>query len=109
MKNIKKNKKKHVKLGDRVQVISGAQKGIIGTITLIQTKEQKVVIDNVPTRSKMVKGREGEESKKVDLPILIHTSNVMLWDDISNLPSRIGYKQVEGKKRRYFKKSGNLI
>jgi ribosomal protein L24 len=40
---------------------------------------------------------------------VIHISNVMLWDKIANVKSKTGYKFIEGIKKRYFKKSGNLV
>lgn len=106
---MKKDKNRHIKLGDRVQVISGSQKGIIGTITSIQNKKETVTVDTLPARTKMTRAREMEEAKKVELPMFINWSNVMLWDQQANGASRIGYKQVNGKKQRYFKKSGNLV
>lgn len=106
---MKKNKKRHIKLGDRVQVISGSQKGIIGTITSIQNKKETVTLDTLPQRTKMTRGRDMEESKKVELPMFVNWSNVMLWDQQANTASRIGYKMVDNKKQRYFKKSGNLV
>lgn len=106
---MKKNKKRHIKLGDRVQVISGSQKGIIGTITSVQNKKETITIDTLPTRTKMTRGREMDETKKVELLTFINWSNVMLWDQEANIASRIGYKQMEGKKKRYFRKSGNLV
>lgn len=106
---MKKYKKRHIKLGDRVQVISGSQKGIIGTITSVQNKKETITIDTLPTRTKMTRGREMEDAKKIELPMFIHWSNVMLWDQQSNAASRIGHKQVENKKQRYFKKSGSLV
>jgi ribosomal protein L24 len=45
----------------------------------------------------------------MELPLGIDISNVMLWDELQNLASRTGSKQVEGKKRRYFIKSKNLV
>ena len=45
----------------------------------------------------------------MEVPIGIHISNLMLWDNEQNLSSRIGYKIVDDKKQRYFKKSGNLV
>ena len=103
------NKKKHVKVGDKIQVISGNQKGIIGTITLIQAKKSIVYIDSVLPRLKTVKSTKEGQAKQVELQIPIHISNVMLWDKEQNNSSRIGYKIVDLKKRRYFKKSGNLV
>lgn len=104
-----KIKSKHVKIGDRIKIITGAQKGLIGNISSINVKKEVVTIDNVTPRIKYVKSREGGESKKVELQLPIHISNVMLWDTEANISSKIGYKIVNSEKKRYFKKSGNLI
>ena len=99
----------HVKIGDRVKVISGKQKGFIGSISEINKKESTVIIKELSLRIKYIKNREGVEAIKVELPINIHSSNVMLWDSSINKPSRIGYKVINNEKKRYFKKSGNLV
>jgi large subunit ribosomal protein L24 len=105
-----KTDKNHVKKGDQVKVISGEQKGFLGIISSMDKKTSRVSVEGIVPRIKYVKNRQqGGEAQKVDLPIFIHVSNVMLWDKQSNQASRIGYKINEGKKVRYFKKSGNLI
>ncbi len=126
MNKIQKN---HVKKGDQVKVISGEQKGVLGIIRSIIKKKSSVILDSVLPRIKYLKNsqtKQTEESKKVELPILIHVSNVMLWDKEGNKPSRIGYKTISKPekvdstkslkqdskdfiKQRYFKKSGNLV
>lgn len=68
-----------------------------------------MTIDTVLPRIKFVKNREGGESKKMELQIPIHISNVMLWDKEANLSSKIGYKLINNEKKRYFKKSGNIL
>lgn len=123
----KKQKKKHIQIGDKVKVLSGDQKGLIGNILKIEKKNQMVLLDSAKTRSKYLTKREKEKEKeklagsqsedsvdtlglnKKEIPIRIHISNLMLWDSTTNLASRIGYKIVEKQKVRYFKKSGNII
>jgi large subunit ribosomal protein L24 len=56
-----------------------------------------------------MKNPQGGEQKRVELQVPIHISNVMLWDNESNKSSRIGYKLIDTKKQRYFKKSGNIV
>lgn len=106
---MKKKKFNHVKIGDKVKIISGNQKGIIGIINTILMKKSIVYIDGISPRLKVMKNSQDGETKQVNLQIPIHFSNVMLWDNQQNIASRIGYKMVENKKRRYFKKSGNLV
>ena len=106
---MKKNKFSHIKIGDKVKIISGNQKGIIGTINTVLTKKSIVYIDGISPRLKIMKNSRDGETKQLDLQIPIHLSNVMLWDNQQNVASRIGYKMVENQKKRYFKKSGNLV
>jgi large subunit ribosomal protein L24 len=104
-----KNKKSQIKIGDKIKVIAGNNKGFIGDITSLSHKNSTVFIEGITPRIKYVKDRQGGESQKTELQLAIHSSNVMLWDAASNTASRMGYKLVEGKKVRYFKKSGNLV
>lgn len=102
-------KKSHVKIGDKIKVISGNQKGKIGTINLILLKKSILYIDTISPRIRYSKKNKEGKSEKIEVQIPIHVSNVMLWDKEKNLSSRIGYKFLEDKKVRYFKKSGNLV
>jgi len=106
---MKKKMKSHVKIGDKVKVISGKQKGFIGVITSMVTKESIVFLDGITPRIKFRKNPQGQESIKSEIQIPIHSSNVMLWDKEQNIASKIGYKIVNDKKVRYFKKSGNIV
>lgn len=101
--------KKHVKIGDRVKIIAGNNKDLIGNILSISSKNSTVIIDTVLPRIKYAKNPQGGETQKLDLQIGIHISNVMLWDKDANQSSKIGYKLVNGEKKRYFKKSGNFL
>jgi large subunit ribosomal protein L24 len=105
--NTKKNC--HIKKGDTIKIISGSNKGFIGKIGSIIFKTSTVFIEGIPPRVKYSKNSQNTEGKKIELQIPIHISNVMLWDKLSNSSSKIGYKIIENKKYRYFKKSGNLI
>ncbi len=104
-----KNKNSHVRIGDKVKVITGNQKGFIGTISSIAAKKSFVVVEGILPRIKLTKNRQGGDPVKQEIPIAIHVSNVMLWDNEKNVAGKIGYKMVDAKKVRYFKKSGNLV
>lgn len=99
----------HVKVGDKIKIIAGNQKGLLGTITSIDRKSSSVIIDNVLPRIRYVKNQQGGEAQKKTLQLPIHISNVMLWDKEANISSKVGQKIVNNEKRRFFKKSGNLI
>jgi large subunit ribosomal protein L24 len=103
--SLQKHQKSHVKLGDKIQVISGNQKGLIGKISSIIRTKSLATIKEVLPRIKYT----GKESKKIELPVFIHLSNLMLWDTSTNSASKIGYQLKNKKKERYFKKTGNLV
>jgi large subunit ribosomal protein L24 len=101
--------KTHLKIGDKVEIVTGNQKGTIGNISIINRKKELLSIENLLSRVTYKKNPQGGESKKVEIQSMIHISNVMLWDKETNCSSKIGYKIVEGVKKRYFKKSGNIV
>ena len=101
--------KLHIKVGDKVKVISGDQKGYIGVIKTILSKKSVVFIEGILPRVKYTKNKQGGDPQKVEIQISIHISNIQLWDNKSNSAGRIGYKLVDNVKKRYFKKSGNLV
>ena len=104
-----KKHKFHVKIGDKIKVISGSQKGLVGTISSIAAKKSVAIIEGVLPRIKYQKQNPNSEAQKVEIQLPIHTSNLMLWDEQNNQASRIGYKLVENTKKRYFKKSGSVL
>ena len=105
-----KKTKHHIKIGDKVKIITGNQKGFIGTISTFFKKKSIVCLAELLPRIKTLKKNpDNEEEEKKKIPIYIHSSNVMLWDNINNQSSRIGYKLINGEKKRYFKKSKNFI
>jgi len=99
----------HVKIGDTIKIIAGNQKGLIGNIKSILRKKSLVIVEGVIPRVKYVKNKQGEEPKQIELPVPIHISNVMLWDKVAKIGSRVGYKMNDNQKIRYFKKSGNPV
>mgnify|MGYP003991603991 CR=1 FL=1 len=97
------------KIGDKVKVITGTQKGLIGNILNIDKKKSSIFLDNLTPRVTYRKNTQGGEPKKQEIQVQIHLSNVMLWDKEANQSSKIGSKLIDGKKQRYFKKSGNIL
>ena len=77
-----KQTKKHIKVNDKIQVISGKEKGLIGTIDSIFSKKSRimVIVKEAPLRNKKVKSTKDKiEDNKKGIPIPIHISNVSLW------------------------------
>ncbi len=101
--------KLHIKIGDEVKVITGELKGTIGKIISFNKRKSLAIIDSGKKRKKRSKITFENQQRDKLIPIGIHISNLMLWDKNLNQASRIGYKIIDSKKQRYFKKSGNII
>ena len=99
-----------LKVGDKVIVIAGNDKGKTGTIQKVYPKLNKVVVENVNVRKKHKKPtQQNSEGSIVEIYAPIDASNVMLLDPKTKKPTRIGHKVVKGKKVRYAKKSGTVL
>src|SRR5699024_1562691 len=99
-----------VKKGDTVKVIAGNYKGETGEDLQVLQKLNKVIVEYVNIFKKKQRptgmGQEGgivEEEEPID------DSKVQLVDPETGESSRNGYKEEDGKKVRYFKKSGNTL
>jgi len=109
-----------LKKGDKVVIISGADKGKQGTIAKILTKSERVMLDG-DGLSKIKKHLKPSQANPdggiMDIQKPIHVSNVMLLDPKTKKPTRIGYKTVTKKVKkedvnevvRYAKKSGEVL
>ena len=105
----KKSPKLHIKKGDRVLVIAGADKGVEGDVLEIFPDKQRATIDQVNIVKKHTKPTQDNPGGINKIPAPIHISNLMLLDPKSGEPTRIGRKLVDGKLVRFSKKSGEII
>jgi large subunit ribosomal protein L24 len=71
----------HVKRGDDVVVIAGAEKGKRGKIIAVETKKQRVVVEGVRMIKKhMRKSQNNPQGAIIEREGTIHISNVMAAD-----------------------------
>ncbi|MGP4082508.1 50S ribosomal protein L24 [Pseudalkalibacillus sp. R45] len=100
----------HVKKGDKVQVISGKDKGKQGEVLQALPKNNRVIVEGINVVKKHAKpSQDNPQGGILNVEASIHASNVMLIDPKSNEPTRVGYKDVDGKKVRVAKKSGEAL
>ncbi len=99
----------HVKTGDTVKVITGADKGKVGKITKVNRKTGQVVMEGVNVRTRHVKPVGEEEGQIVKAEFPIHHSNVQHFSEAQGVVSRIGHKMEGDKKVRYLKKTGEVL
>ncbi|MFB7141176.1 MULTISPECIES: 50S ribosomal protein L24 [unclassified Bacillus (in: firmicutes)] len=100
----------HVKKGDKVQVISGKDKGKQGVILAAFPKKNRVLVEGVNIIKKHSKPTQANpQGGIIEKEAPIHVSNVMALDPKTGVPTRVGYQLVDGKKVRIAKKSGELL
>lgn len=100
----------HVKKGDKVQVISGKDKGKQGTILAAFPKKDRVLVEGINIVKKHAKpSQDNPQGGIIDQEAPIHVSNVLPIDPKSGEPTRVGYEERDGKKVRVAKKSGEAL
>ncbi|HBS91856.1 MAG TPA: 50S ribosomal protein L24 [Erysipelotrichaceae bacterium] len=99
-----------IKKGDKVKVVTGASKGLIGEVTAVFPKEEKVIVEGANVAKKHLKPtQQNPDGGIVEKEVPIHVSNVMLYDSKAKTVSRVGYKEEKGKKVRVLKKTGAVL
>ncbi len=102
------NLKLKIKKGDQVVVLSGDDKGKTGEVVKAMPKEGKVVVKGINLVKRHTKPSQTTPGGIVTKEAPINASNVAIVDK-SGKASKIGYKEVDGKKVRVARKSGEVI
>jgi large subunit ribosomal protein L24 len=106
----KKNPALHVRKGDRVKVISGKDRGLVGEVIAVYPDRNKVTVAGVNIVKRHLRdtaaqpqARQTTKGGIVSSEAPIHASNVQLVvknSDGDEVVTRIGYDRVEVTKRR---------
>ena len=98
------------KVGDKVVVIAGSDKGKEGKIIKTLKAENRVVVEGVHMIKKHQKHTGQESGGIVEIEAPIHASNVMIVDPKTKKGTRIGHTtDKNGKKIRITKKSDSKL
>lgn len=97
-----------IRRGDQVVVTTGRDKGKKGIVTAIL--DQKILVEGVNLYKKNVKPNPGAgvTGGVIDKTMPIQISNVALID-ANGKPSKVGIKEVDGKKVRFLKTTGATV
>ena len=100
---------RHIKQGDNVLVITGADKGKTGRVLRILADKDRVVVEGINRVWKHVRpSQRHPQGGRIQKDAPIHISNVMPVDPGSNKGSRVKFEVREGKKVRVAK-SGTVL
>ena len=99
-----------IRKGDKVQVLSGNDKGKTGEVLEVMPKQNKVVVKGINIRKKSVKPKkQGEEGGIIPSECGINSSKINIVCPKCNKVTRIAIKKEENKKIRICKKCGAEI
>jgi len=100
--------KMKIKKGDKVIVIAGDDKGKTGEVLKAMPKEGKVVVQGVNLVKRHTKPSQASAGGIVTKEAAIQVSNVAIVT-ADGKASKVGYKTVDGLKKRVARKTGEVI
>lgn len=98
---------RHIKSGDTVMVIAGADKGKTGKVLRILTGKDRVVVEGINRVWKHVRpSRQNPQGGRIQKDNPIHLSNVQPVDPTTGKPTRVKFQTLDGAKHRVAVKTG---
>mgnify|MGYP002735405305 FL=1 len=94
--------------GDKVVVLTGRDKGKQGEITQVMPKDNKAVVDGVNVVLRNTRQSANSQGGRIPKAMPIDLSNLALMDK-NGKPTRVGFREEDGKKVRYAKTTGDVI
>lgn len=99
-----------IKKGDFVMVMKGQDRGKKGVVQKVLLDEAKVIVEGVRSVVRHIRPSQANPNGQISKNLPVHISTVALVDPETETISRVGYRfNAEGKKERYFKKSGQTV
>ena len=97
-----------LKKGDKVVVLAGKDKGKKGEITQVMPKDNKAIVDGVNISIRHTKQSAQNQGGRLPQAMPIDLSNLAMLDG-NGKPTRVGFREEDGKKVRYAKTTGEVI
>jgi large subunit ribosomal protein L24 len=94
--------------GDKVVVLAGKDKGKEGTISSVDPKANKAVVDGVNIAIRATRQTQTSQGGRLPKAMPIDLSNLALLD-ANGKATRVGFKVEGDKKVRYAKTTGDVI
>lgn len=98
-----------IKKGDTVIVLTGRSKGTKGEVLQVIPTENRAIVQGVNVVKRHTRPTQQSEGGIIDKEASIDLSNIALIDPKDDKATRVGFKDVDGKKVRYAKRSGEAL
>ena len=98
---------RHIKSGDQVMLIAGADKGKVGRVLRVIPDKGRVVVEGINRVWKHVRpSRRYPQGGRIQKDAPVHVSNVMPVDPATSKGARVRFEVREGRKHRVAVGSG---
>ena len=97
-----------LKKGDKVIVLAGKDKGKTGTISSVDPKANKAVVDGINIAIRATRQSQTSQGGRLPKAMPIDLSN-LAYVDANGKATRVGFKMDGDKKVRYAKTTGDVI
>lgn len=94
--------------GDKVVILTGKDKGKEGTISSIDPKAGKAVVEGLNMAIRHTRQSQTSQGGRLPKAMPIQLSNLALLD-VNGKATRVGFKVEDGKKVRVAKTTGDVI
>jgi len=98
-----------IKKGDKVVVLTGRSKGKTGEVLRVLLSENRAIVQGVNMVKRHTRPTQMSEGGIVEKEAPIDLSNIAHIDPKDDKPTRVGFKDVDGRKVRYAKRSGVVL
>lgn len=97
-----------LKKGDKVIVLAGKDKGKTGSISSVDPKSNKAVVDGVNISIRATRQSQTSQGGRIPKAMPIDLSNLAIVD-ANGKPSRVGFRMDGDTKVRFAKTTGDAI
>ncbi|CUH50908.1 50S ribosomal protein L24 [Shimia sp. R11_0] len=97
-----------LKKGDKVVVLAGKDKGKEGTISSVDPKAGKAIVDGINIAIRHTKQSQTAQGGRIPQAMPIELSNLAFLD-ANGKPTRVGFRMEGDKKVRFAKTTGDVI
>ena len=97
-----------LRTGDKVVVLTGKDKGKEGTISSVDPKAGKAIVDGLNMAIRHTRQSQTSQGGRLPKAMPINLSNLALLD-ANGKSTRVGFKVEDGKKVRVAKTTGDVI
>ncbi len=100
-----------IRKGDRVVVITGADKGKRGEVLTVMPKDNRAVVQGVNIAKRHTKASGmGQPGGIIEKEATIHLSNIALLDPKTDKPTKVAFRTLDdGRKVRVNRGTGDVI